>query len=255
MRQATRGRTRVPGAVDDQPSGISPGSLANLQLWFDAMTIKNLADGAAVSQWNDLSGNNRHLAQATGGNQPIWKEKGLNGLPCVRFDGSNDYMTCTAFAHTNLTMFGVVFPTDWISNDICVFSLFAAGSEDWNSADGWAFSTGVGDYQFNWLRYVGANAMSMSVSPAWYNPMIVTLRLDNSGATAYVHINGGADTSDTYSDTTQIDAASMRIGARGTTLNNYSRIDYAEIIAYSDLLSSANIAAIEAYLTAKWRIG
>jgi len=251
----TKGRTRYPGAISDVVVGVNPKSLSNLQLWFDAMTIKSLADGAAVAQWNDLSGNGRHLAQATGGSQPLYKAKGLNGLPCVRFDGSNDYMDCTAFAHTNLTMFGVVFPTNWITNDLCVFSMFATGAQDWNSADGWIFSSGVGDYQFNWLRAIGANILTVTLSPAWFNPLLVTLRLDNSAATAYVHINGGADTSDTYSDTTSIDSNTMRIGARGTTLGSYGRIDYAEIIAYNDLKDAATIAAIEAYLTAKWRIG
>lgn len=50
------------------------------------------AAGACVSQINDKSGNARHLTQGTLANMPkYWN--GQNGLNCLVFDGSNDYLT------------------------------------------------------------------------------------------------------------------------------------------------------------------
>lgn len=258
MRQATRGRIRKPGALDDMPSGISPGSLANLQLWFDASTIKNLADGAAVAQWDDLSGNDRHLAQATGGNQPIWKAKSFNGLPCIRLDGSNDYMNCTAFSFTNLTLFIVVRINNFIGDNLGLMTFFTTGGNDYNSVDGMVITTGTPDYDIQNLRYLGGsgNPQIDIANQLYLTPFILTLRWDNSGGNAYMHINGGSDTSDSlggYLDS--VDPNTIRVGARGSSAASYARNDYAEIIAYSDLKDAPTIAAIEAYLTAKWRIG
>lgn len=53
--------------------------------------------GAAVSQWDDSSGNARHLAQATGSLQPTIVAGAQNGRPAVRLDGTDDYMETGAF--------------------------------------------------------------------------------------------------------------------------------------------------------------
>jgi len=51
----------------------------------------NLASGQ-LSQWNDISGNNRHFIQNTSNKQPIVVSNALNGYPVVRFDGIDDEM-------------------------------------------------------------------------------------------------------------------------------------------------------------------
>jgi hypothetical protein len=48
--------------------------------------------GGLVSQWNDQSGNSRHLVQATGTNQPA-----LNANGSILFDGVDNFMKCAAF--------------------------------------------------------------------------------------------------------------------------------------------------------------
>lgn len=45
-------------------------------------------DGTAVSSWSDLSVNGYSAIQATGANQPTWKENVVNGLPAVLFSSS-----------------------------------------------------------------------------------------------------------------------------------------------------------------------
>ena len=37
---------------------------------------------------NDLSGNARHVVQATGANKPLWEDDGLNGFDVGKFDAT-----------------------------------------------------------------------------------------------------------------------------------------------------------------------
>jgi len=58
------------------------------------------ADGAAVAQWDDASGNAHHASQATAANRPLYRASvaGLNNKPAVEFDGSNDFLLSPTFA-------------------------------------------------------------------------------------------------------------------------------------------------------------
>lgn len=69
----------VPALVFD------PRTLGNLALWLDARFPNGFggsipADGTALSQWNDLSGNGRHATQGTGANQPLFRSANPNLL-------------------------------------------------------------------------------------------------------------------------------------------------------------------------------
>lgn len=77
---------------------IDPLTLPGLYAWYDAGWINGFnqappAADAAISQWNDLSGNGRHAVQATGANQPLYRaSSGPNGFPCVNFVDNTDTM-------------------------------------------------------------------------------------------------------------------------------------------------------------------
>jgi len=79
---------------------IDPRTLPQLFAWYAADSVAGLgaalpADAAQIGQWNDLSGNARHLVQGTGANQPIFKVgvAGLNGVfPALRFNGTTQSM-------------------------------------------------------------------------------------------------------------------------------------------------------------------
>lgn len=90
MRHA-HGLSAVSGGLTP---GWSPAALSNLWAWFDASRLGGAAD-APVDVWPDLSGNNRHALQDTAGLQPLKKVGILNGLPVVRFDGIDNFLTIT----------------------------------------------------------------------------------------------------------------------------------------------------------------
>ena len=76
----------------------TPAQLPNLFAWYSARQISGVAADAPLAQWNDLSGNGHHAKQATVANQPLYRTAGLNGHPCVEFDGTNDILLTDAFA-------------------------------------------------------------------------------------------------------------------------------------------------------------
>ena len=92
-----------------------PTDIAGLQAWFKADAgTSTTTDGVGISQWDDQSGNANHATQATGANQPLYKVGILNSLPVVRFDGSNDSLSCAASAALKpVSLFAVVQPTDF----------------------------------------------------------------------------------------------------------------------------------------------
>ena len=91
--------------VVNDTSIFTPATISGLQLWLDAADSSTLfdataggnlvtTDGAAVARWQDKSGNNRHATQSTTNARPLLKTSIKNGRNGLRFDGSNDFLTC-----------------------------------------------------------------------------------------------------------------------------------------------------------------
>ena len=62
-----------------------------LVLDLDATKL-NLSDNDPVVTWPDESGEGNNATQGTASEQPTYKTGVLNGLPVVRFDGTDDFM-------------------------------------------------------------------------------------------------------------------------------------------------------------------
>lgn len=112
------------GAFESNPLEVtltpwSPASILGLTVWYRATDVV-LGTGNRVAQWTDLSGNGRHLTQATETKQPllIAADPNFNGKPSIDFDGVDDYMTGASLAVTvgpTSTNVGVVFRADAIT--------------------------------------------------------------------------------------------------------------------------------------------
>src|ERR1051325_2645969 len=81
---------------------VDPRTLPQIFAWYAADAVNGFfaaqpAADAAISQWNDLSGNGRHLVQGTGANQPLFRlTGGPNNYPSVNFVDSTDTMQVAA---------------------------------------------------------------------------------------------------------------------------------------------------------------
>lgn len=75
-------------------SGPNPSILAlTPAAWYLAdYGTSTTTEDAGVSQWDDKSGNDRHLTQATAANQPLFKAAQMGTLPGLKFDGTSDFM-------------------------------------------------------------------------------------------------------------------------------------------------------------------
>lgn len=73
--------------------GTPPTSTAGLFAQYAGRAITGLNDADPIASWNDISGNGRHLTQATSGRRPLYKVNIINSLPAVLFDGTDDRLT------------------------------------------------------------------------------------------------------------------------------------------------------------------
>lgn len=107
-------RAGLPSAILSPGGGAAPFSPldlgASLRAWYKADAgTSSVVDGTGLSAWNDQSGSGANLAQGTGGKQPLYKAAIQNGLPIVRFDGTDDDMAATiASLSQPITVFAVV---------------------------------------------------------------------------------------------------------------------------------------------------
>lgn len=87
--------------VVNEPLLVSPDEIGNVVAWYDADQIAlpdNTSVGnAATVNWLDLSGNARHLLQATVASQPTLQLGEIGGSAGVLFDGVDDYMQTATF--------------------------------------------------------------------------------------------------------------------------------------------------------------
>ncbi len=92
----------------------SPRDISGVRLWLSAQAITGLADGAAIAQWDDLSGNGIHAVQAVALQQPTFKVAILNDQPIVRFDGGDrlDVAAGLAVDRQNVAILMVSKPVD-----------------------------------------------------------------------------------------------------------------------------------------------
>lgn len=80
--------------VGSGSAGLYDGSDMFRLAHYKASTLTGDA-GATVAQWDDESGNSRHLLQATEANKPKIGTSLLNGYRFLTFDGSSDFMART----------------------------------------------------------------------------------------------------------------------------------------------------------------
>jgi hypothetical protein len=64
----------------------------NLAMWLNAGAITNLANGAPIANWPDISGNSNNAVQSNTAYEPSYITNALNGLPVVHFNGSCFYL-------------------------------------------------------------------------------------------------------------------------------------------------------------------
>lgn len=203
----------LPQTATQTTNAWLPSDIAGLKLWLKADAITGLADGASVATWADSSGSGNDATQSTAGYRPIYKTGIVNGLPVVRLDGADDWLstpsigsiaTWTVFVVAkNTTMSGAYFLAAG-SDNAALITDFTAGKWEYYDSP----RTVIGNTSTT-LFAVITSAVGGSAGGVWYI---------GRAASAGVHWGG----------------------------------DIAEIVAYNSLLSAGQITQVQGYLAAKY---
>lgn len=228
-------------------SAFTPLDITGLQWWFkaDAGTFEDTArttpatdDGDVVKGYTDQSVNSHHATEAT--NAPTLKLAIQNGLPVLRYDGTNDKLVTDTVNHNIGTgdfyvAFVVVvriasgsYRAIW-ANGIFRFAMYTrTGTAMWG-----LFNDNTGDRAFNAI-------LSLNT------PYLLEVWRESGTLKAAVN---GVQESNTYANATNINNAVSAFGNDGDV--SFGQHDHCEQI-YVNNFPSAQQASIRSYLMTRW---
>lgn len=222
--------------------GFSPQAVAGLQLWLKADAIVGLNDGDPVSTWADASGNGRDLTQALT-KRPTYKTNIVNGLPVVRFDGTNDVLISPSFSYEQPSTIFMVNKTTSSDFKYWFSSRGGFGMAAYQNAGSPTLSMYAGS-----AGQPASNRLNGSLPPSSFE----LWRMKYNGASSALHLNNAAQTYATGSPGSN-SGDGLYLG------NRYDEslpagVDFAEFLIYDPAPGASDVAAIEAYLATKYGI-
>ena len=221
-------------------AGFSPTSISGLQLWLDADDVSTFTfgTGTAVSQWNDKSGNSRHVVQATGAQQPD-RSATYGARTAVRFTASNSNVLrpgASATVNQPITLFAVAARSSGSGS---------ANARIIASFSGTGFQLLIGEGALGSL-YAGTAFVTQGSAPS--AGVLHQISAIANGASSQVWGNGTAGTAGNAGSNS---LALSTVGASGNN-TNYLQGDIAEVIVYDSALGTTDRQAVETYLKSKW---
>jgi hypothetical protein len=220
-------------------TGFNPRSIADLAVWYDASVASSITIATGVEQWNDLSGNDRHLTQTITNNQPAYITNLLNGKPALRFDGSNDSLSASFTLGTNTRVF-------------CVGN-YLANTVNRTLFDGPAGNTG------NTMRHY----ISTTTRPGAFGGAALVAAADTTVTgwfiweTVFAGLGGLLIRDGVTLASGNIGTASpggVRLGIFGNGSSNPANCEIAEFLIYSRVISNSESARVRSYLGRKYAI-
>jgi len=225
--------------ADPNPVWFNPNTLSPLG-WYDASDTASItSSGGVVSQFNDKSGNSRHLTQGTSANRPITGTRTINGRNTLDFDGVNDNLQSGTFTQAQpITAFVVV------QSDVTNPSNSQALGNDvpnntptlWISNGGWAYFAG-----------------SVAASGTAVNTNAHILEGVFSGASSGLWLDGTFILG-TNPGTNGYSTARILMGSDGNQTASCWDGRIGELLVFAGAMNSTNRAAVRYYLGDKWAI-
>lgn len=218
-----------------------PHNIIKDSLYFHIDATKGIIKDSndKVSQWNDLSGEDHHVSQGTSAAQPVWVDDAINGLPAIRFDNAQ-WLGHTGFdLEQPCTVFAVVQVLDTNQGHNGIFT---------NQGSFW----GLGKQARNnghWETYAGVHLNGNNGQATWDNNVNLLCSIFNETDSAF-YLNGEFDVDGNVGDRGIDD---LSIGAfRPLDQNRFMDGYIAEILCYTEVLSSEEREKVEQYLGEKW---
>ncbi|HEY9687763.1 MAG TPA: hypothetical protein V6C52_12380 [Coleofasciculaceae cyanobacterium] len=247
----------------------SPGLsvLSGLSLWLKpdtGMTLDTGAPGTTVSQWANQAGNGStyDFSQSTKANQPSYIGNCVNGYACLRFDGTNHFMTGGVGAKNITNNIGglTVFIVGKTSNTgttqhMAYFSTDSAATSNRASCN----KSSTNKYQLGGRRLNADTPQFVTeatADDAGYH--VLAFVFDYANSDAWVFKNGtqvaSSTTYQTDGNTTGANSSAAAIGAIGDGSTNKITGDIAEIIVYQRVLTTTERQEVRQYLGDKYNL-
>ena len=242
---------KIGGRLVRHVPNWTPEGLANCQLWLDAGDVDTITYGTGpdVNQWNDKSGNDRHVSQAVDASKPHSGLTKINGLNVITFDGTDDLLQTIANATwlngTEYYIFAVLKSavtsgTNYFigCNDSGAGANNRALHVGWRDADSWTLAHYNDDADWNSLT----RNTDVFVSTNHYKDPGGERRFNSASST---------DQTNPTSDMTGIDTV-LNIG-KGTSISSgFWNGNICEVIVVTGSMTLVERERIEAYLAWKW---
>lgn len=225
--------------LDTNGSQFGPSSLSGLAAWYRGDTITT--SGGAVTQWDDKSGNGKHLVQATSGKRPTLTASGIGNQPSVVFDGSDDTLECASMTVASGSPFTVLFVGNSATqaNRVFLDSFNAVGAR---LAIYCQTSSQISLYGSAGFGVNGTDMSSSHVVAAVIN-----------GASSKLSVDGAAPTTGDVG--TAGLASGLRVGIdQDQTAGRSVSGQIAEIVLYSRALTTTEVTQVARYLGARYGI-
>lgn len=227
----------------------TPGNTTTA-LWLDAADESTFTkDGEAISQWNDKSGNARHVTQATPANQPLYKTNTVNSLASVLFDGSNDVLTVsmTTGLSSSFAIFAVAVPVQ-----VQAIRGFVV-SEATSYSNYWALLGAGTNGTTTFALFDGTFNPNVSHTAPTANNAYVMAGIRNVSSDTVQYYQDGTLTQSTTDTTTSIPSyGNLRIGGQTNVANRYANVRICEVVILSSAPDATLRQQLEGYLAWKW---
>jgi hypothetical protein len=223
-----------------------------MALWLDAADASTITlNGSTVSQWNDKSGNARHVSQGTAANQPTSTTSGLNGRNALSFAGSR-WLGNTASSLTGTGTytgpFNVFYAGAPGANGGTVLterSSTLVGVSQWTNLSGTYFLSSDGANNSSNNQLTSATFARFSSAGGVVAHQHVPAARDN------VWLNGTAETVTAGTAGNISGGTGFRIGTREFTGVGWDG-SVGEIVVSTTALSTTDRQRLEGYLAHKW---
>jgi prepilin-type N-terminal cleavage/methylation domain-containing protein len=241
-------------------------SIKNLVTWLETTSEKSFVsteavEDSTVTNWYDINPqliDKNNAQQTIAASKPLYVANCINNLPCLDFDGTNDYMNSVLAigATSGMSVFAVV-RSDDITRSGTTFSIIGSGS----NVGGAAFNLKVWDTASAVFMYTvpgqsqGLNAITKYgpvTSKANYLVEVINDPTPTSDAPPYyskIWVNKIAGTS--YAANLPItNIGILNIGHFNNA--NYLNGKIAELIIFDRAVTTKERLSIESYLSKKW---
>ncbi len=243
------GLNAVGESGDSDQASANPSALT---VWLAADALTGLANGAAVSAWNDLTRNGYNAIQTLSANRPTYMTGAINGLPAVRFNSANKtYLWFYRPVQDDFTMIFVFQSNQGIGT----------GTDFWNGAGlvNGEQAGAINDFgtslNANGQILAGTGNPDTSIhSVIGFNdghPHVVTFKRTKSTGVILLYVDGTLAAGATGGTQSLTAPNLLVLGGQGV-LNNFLSGDIAEVQIYSTPLSDTDRIGLERALKCKY---